>query len=189
MSCNTPCINLPRYKKPKYYLPKTCGNGVVTVGEINALVIEALYLSIGDSQFLPVEYRNIVEDGGHECNQAQFSMSINNVPVGLINMNNVGNAVYPYNNDHNTPAPLVGGIWNGSGYARYSRIDVTLEQAREIIQSSNSSTIALRMVGVVPNPHSNITWLRICKKRNNTLEKIVDTLAVNDMDYYINLRT
>ena len=152
---------------------------------ISALVIEAIYLAIGDKQQLLDEYQDVEEYSGHLCNNAQFEVVINNVVIGTVNMNNAGEGFHPYNDLRNFPTPIskVPNTWNGSSYARYNRIDISKEQAQIIVSNSDSETVQIFLRPLSSSPHNDITWLRISLKDGNGL-KVVKNVRMISNTYY-----
>ena len=153
---------------------------------ISALVIEAIYLSGSeDKQQLLDEYQDVEQYGGHMCNNAQFEVLINNVVIGTVNMNNDNVGKYPYNDSRNFPTPIskVPNTWNGSSSSRYSRIDISKEQAKIIVSNSGSETIQIFLRALSNSPHNDITWLRISLKDGNGL-KVVENVRMNANIYY-----
>ena len=152
---------------------------------ISALVIEAIYLDIGDKQQLLDEYQDVEGYSGHFCNNAQFEVVINNVVIGTVNMNNDNGSFYPYNDSRNIPAPIskIPNTWNGSSYSRYSRINISEEQAKIIVSNSGSETIQIFLRPLSNSPHNDITWLRISLKDGNGL-KVVENVRMNANIYY-----
>ena len=158
---------------------------------IGSVVIEGLYLnSESDLNLLPTRYHTITSFGGHECNNAKFSIFANDVYIGDINLNNSGAGQNsPYNDELNTPLPLTESeVWTGDMSSRYSRIDITKEQAEQIIQNNNSSVINFKVVPQASSPHSDITWLRISRKIENNLQIVVDLLATLNTNYPVDVR-
>ena len=76
----------------------------------------------------------------------------------------------------------------GDMLSRYSRIDITKEQAEQIIQNNNSSVINFKVVPQASSPHSDITWLRISRKIENNLQIVVDLLATLNTNYPVDVQ-
>ena len=154
---------------------------------ISALVIEAIYLAIGDKQQLLDEYQDVEEYSGHICNNAQFEVLINNVVIGTVNMNNDNGSFYPHNDSLNIPIPIskIPNTWNGSSYSRYSRIDISKEQAENIVSNSGSETIQIFLRPLSNSPHNDITWLRISLKDGNGLKVVENVRMVPNIDYSV----
>ncbi len=152
---------------------------------ISALVIEAIYLDTGDKQHLLNEYLDVEEYYGHVCNNAQFEVLINNVVIGTVNMNNQNGNIYPYNDSYNFPTPIskVPNTWNGSRYSRYSRIDISEEQAQIIVSNSGSETIQIFLRALSNSPHNDITWLRISLKDANGLKVVENVRMISNIFY------
>ena len=152
---------------------------------ISALVIEAIYLKGGDKQHLLNEYQDVGEYSGHVCNKAQFEVLVNNVVIGTVNMNNDNVGEYPYNDLRNFPTPIskVPNTWNGSSYARYSRIDISKEQAENIVSNSDSETIQIFLRPLSSSPHNDITWLRISLKDGSGLKVVENVRMIPNIFY------
>lgn len=155
---------------------------------INGLVIEGFYIEDVDVHLLPSGYSNITGLSGHVCNNAQFNVLVNNVIIGRVNLNNNGvGYAFPYNDEENTPAPLTDGVWNGMSVARYSRIDISSENATEILENTNSTSVSIEIVPLASSPHSDITWLRISINKDNVLTPVIDLLAEMNTPYLVDL--
>ena len=159
--------------------------GTPMVKIISALVIEAIYIDAVDKQHLLNEYQDVEGYSGHVCNNAQFEVLVNDVVIGTVNMNNDNGGGYPYNDSRNFPTPIskVPNTWNGSRYARYSRIDISKEQAQIIVSNSRSETIQIFLRALSNSPHNDITWLRISLKDGNGL-KVVENVRMHTNIYY-----
>lgn len=170
-----PDIPLPPKAPPPVFPPEDEDEVIAIVG---AVVIEGMYVEAQDISLLPAAYQNITPGSGHTCNNAKFSVYANEIYIGDINLNNdaVGQAP-PYDNQQNTPSVLTGGTWSGAANARYSRIDITAQQAAQIIGSSNSTVIQIKLTALSSSPHTNITWLRVSRKVNNQLQIVQDVMA------------
>lgn len=151
---------------------------------LGSLVVEALYLEgSNDVALLPLNYRNINTGFGHVCDRAKFGVYANDVYLGTINLNNLSDSTSV------NPAPLTGGIWTGSSYARYTRIDVSVAQASQILTTTSSTILNFTIRAEVPDPHSDITWLRISKKVGNELVVVQDVLAREGSNYPVDIAT
>lgn len=152
---------------------------------ISALVIEAVYLEEGDKQQFLDEYQDVEQYGGHVCNDAQFEVLVNNVVIGTVNMNNDNGGEYPYNDSRNFPTPIskVPNTWNGSNYSRYSRIDISKEQAENIVSNSGSETIQIFLRPLSSSPHNDVTWLRISLKDGNGLKVVENVRMISNIFY------
>lgn len=158
---------------------------------IGSVVIEGLYLnSQSDLNLLPLRYHTINSFGSHQCNNAKFSIFANDVYIGDINLNNSGiGQSAPYDDELNTPLALTESeVWTGDSLSRYSRIDITKQQAEQIIQNSNSSVINFKITPQASSPHSDITWLRISRKIDNNLQIVVDLLATLNTNYPVDVQ-
>lgn len=152
---------------------------------ISALVIEAIYLDLGDKQQLLDEYQDVEEYSGHICNNAQFEVQINDVVIGTVNMNNAGGTFYPYEDLQNIPLAISNSpnAWYGSFNSRYSRIDISEQQAESIVAHSSSEIIQVSLRPLSQTPHNDVTWLRISLKENNRL-KVVENVRMVSNTYY-----
>lgn len=170
-----PDVPLPPKAPPPVFPPEDEDEVIAIVG---AVVIEGMYVESQDLSRLPASYQNIAVGSGHVCNNAKFAVYANEVYIGDINLNNdsTGQAP-PYDNQQNTPSVLTGGTWSGASTARYSRIDITAQQASQIIGNTSSTVIQLKLTALSSSPHTNITWLRVSRKVNNQLQIVQDVLA------------
>ena len=146
--------------------------------------------SQSDLNLLPIRYHTINSFGNHQCNNAKFSVFANDVYIGDINLNNSGTGQSaPYDDELNTPLALTESeVWTGDSLSRYSRIDITKQQAEQIIQNSNSSVISFKVTPQASSPHSDITWLRISRKIDNNLQIVVDLLATLNTNYPVDVQ-
>lgn len=170
-----PDIPLPPKAPPPVFPPEDEDEVIAIMG---AVVIEGMYVESQDLSRLPAAYQNIAVGSGHVCNNAKFAVYANDVHIGDINLNNDSlGQTPPYDNQQNTPSVLTGGTWSGSSNARYSRIDITAQQAAQIIGNTSSTVIQLKLTALSSSPHTNITWLRVSRKVNNQLQIVQDVLA------------
>lgn len=155
---------------------------------IGSVVVEGMYIESYDLGLLPLSYRNIAVGFVHICNNAKFAVYANDVYIGDINLNNdtLGQSL-PYDNQSNTPSVLTGGTWTGSPNARYSRIDITTQQASQIVANSNSTVLQFKLIGLSSNPHSDITWLRISRNVGSQLQVVQDVLAQLGQEYPVDV--
>ena len=106
--------------------------------------------------------------GGHECNRARLSVSINGVFLFIADLNNSGQGSPP-----NPPLP------NGLGLDpldRYSSHIITEEEASAIIRA-NPDSLNIVYSAADDNPiHGNITWIRVVSPSG---EEIASTCAAD----------
>ena len=154
---------------------------------LESLTIEAFYIENQDIPKLLPEYQNLEDMEGHVCNRSQFGVHINNMRVGYINMNNstLGQP-YPQNNDNNVPKAISQeSFWTGSSTARYSRIDITREQAIDLASLSNGSNLEIFLAQTMFNIHRDITWVRFSVRTDDGgLHKLFDQL-IQLGQYYV----
>lgn len=179
-----PDIPLPP-KAPPPVFPEIPEN---IVAIISSVVVEGIYIESYDIGLLPPKYQNTAVDSGHSCNNAKFVVYANDVYIGDINLNNetLGQSS-PYDNQGNTPSVLTGGTWTGSPAARYSRIDITAQQASQIVGNSNSTVLQFKLIGLASSPHTNTTWLRISRNVGSQLQVVQDVLAQLDQEYPVDV--
>lgn len=131
--------------------------------------------------------------GGHYCDRAKFNVSINGIFLFVANLNN------GYNEGGRTGSPPSPPLDNGVGSSdgdRYSYHIITDEQAARI-QAANPDNISISYSPTAdnPNPHSNITWIRVLNPQG---EEITSTCAAqssvgskvlpyNDNKYWISI--
>lgn len=177
-----PDIPLPPKAPPPVFPPENI------VDIIGSVVVEGMYVESYDLGLLPLSYQNVAVGSGHICNNAKFAVYANDVYIGDINLNNdVLGQLSPYDNQQNTPSPLTNGTWTGWIGSRYSRIDITAQQASEIVGSGNSTVLQFKLVGYASTPHTNITWLRISRNVSNQLQIVQDVLAQLDQEYPVDV--
>lgn len=148
---------------------------------LSSLTIEAFYVEDQEVPRLRTEYLNLSDLSGHFCNNAQFYVMINGIQVGTVNMNNEGGSeLFPRNDDLNYPTAISKtGAWAltgvGSYAARYSRIDITEEQAQALLGIDNASILNITLVETTPNVHTDITWIRLSTRSSTgKLVKLYD---------------
>ncbi len=98
--------------------------------------------------------------GGHYCNAAKFNVSINGVFLFVANLNNGFN---PDGTREGSPPnpPLDNGVGLSPG-DRYGYHIITSDQAQRISSvDPDNITITYSPAADNPNPHSNITWIRV----------------------------
>lgn len=177
-----PDIPLPPKAPPPVFPPENI------VDIIGSVVVEGMYIESYDLGLLPLSYQNIAVGSGHVCNRAKFAVYANDVYIGDINLNNeILGQPSPYDNQENTPSVLTGGTWTGSSYARYSRINITAQQASQIVANSNSTILQFKLIGLADNPHTNITWLRISRNIGSQLQIVQDVLAQLGQEYPVDV--
>ncbi len=177
-----PDIPLPPKAQPPVFPPENI------VDIIGSVVVEGIYIESYDIGLLPLSYQNIAAGSGHMCNNAKFAVYANNVYIGDINLNNdILGQSSPYDNQKNTPSVLTGGTWTGSSTSRYSRIDITAQQASQIVGNSNSTVLQFKLIGLSSNPHTNITWLRISRNIDSQLQVVQDVLAQLGQEYPVDV--
>ncbi len=175
-------VPLPPKAPPPVFPPENI------VDIIGSVVVEGVYIESYELGLLPLSYQNIAVGPDHACNNAKFAVYANDVYIGDINLNNdtLGQPS-PYDNQGNTPSVLTGGTWTGSDKARYSRIDVTAQQASQIVANSNSTILQFKLIGLADEPHADITWLRISRNIGSQLQIVQDVLAQLDQEYPVDV--
>ena len=117
---------------------KTLGTSIVNA--ISKFTLEAYRISSPDDQSLlkpgyrnePLSIPNFIDNFG------KYTVTFNDSPVGVINLNNAGGSSHPYNDEYNFPPEqaLMALSWTGSPYARMSTIQVNEEVAQTIANSA-----------------------------------------------------
>ena len=102
------------------------------------LTLEAYYTTHEDLSDISGNYKHLLDFNERVDNWGKFRVTFNDVDVGVINLNNAGGTSHPYNDEYNYPPspPVMPLGWSGSPYARYSKIELTLEQA-QAVEASN----------------------------------------------------
>lgn len=108
------------------------------VQALRFLTLEAYYTTTGDIPLLNPDYQHNLSFNERIDNWGKFRVTFNDVDVGVINLNNAGGSSHPYNDEFNYPPspPVMPAGWVGSPYARYSKIELTLEQAEAVAVSN-----------------------------------------------------
>ena len=116
--------------------PKTLVAPIVDA--LRFLTLEAYYTTQEDLSIISSNYQHSLVFNERVDSWGKFRVTFNDVDVGVINLNNAGGTVHPYNDEHNYPPspPVMPSGWVGSPYARYSLIELTLEQA-QAVEASN----------------------------------------------------
>jgi len=116
--------------------PKTLVAPIVNA--LRFLTLEAYYTTQEDLSIISSDYQHSLVFNERVDNWGKFRVTFNDVDVGVVNLNNAGGTSHPYNDEHNYPAspPVMPSGWLGSPYARYSKIELTLEQA-QAVEASN----------------------------------------------------
>lgn len=137
-----------------------------------SLVIEGFYVEDTDLPYLNVEYSNLYGVNGHRCSRARFAAVINGLIVGDINMNNDLGGSFPRDDEYNT-IEAISSRQIGT-YSRYSRIDISEEQASGLAELNNSN-IEFTLAPRWDFPHDGITWIRFSlRQADGTLHKLYD---------------
>lgn len=124
---------------------------------VASLVIEGLYFHGDDESLVPESYQSGLTPTTHTTNTAKYTLKLNGVAVGEINLNNGGGTL----DSLNYPAELVGGTWFGTTYSRYSKIELTPEQTLSVVGSAVSITaVALTLEPLMLSP-SSLVLLRV----------------------------
>lgn len=168
-----------------FVLPSTgTGGGAVLYAALKSLTIEAFYIEEGGIPLLKPEYQNITGMLGHLCNRAQFKVFINGLDIGHVNLNN-GDGGQPY--PRNTESNGISAITNsGGGFAnaKYSRIDVSEEQAQTLATLDNRSLLSISLSELIPDPHAGVTWVRLSvRTESGSLVKLYDQLVSLNYKY------
>lgn len=108
------------------------------VDALRFLTLEAYYTTQEDLSIISSNYQHSQVFNERIDNWGKFRVTFNDVDVGVINLNNAGGTSHPYNDENNYPPspPVMPSGWVGSPYARYSLIELTLEQA-QAVEASN----------------------------------------------------
>lgn len=110
------------------------------VDALSKFTLEAYRISSPDDQFLlKPGYRNeSLSIPNFIDNFGKYTVTFNDSPVGVINLNNAGGSSHPYNDEYNFPPEqaLMALSWAGSPYARMSTIQVNEEVAQAIANSA-----------------------------------------------------
>lgn len=145
---------------------------------LKSLTIEAFYIEEEVIPLLKPEYQNLTGMSGHLCNRAQFKVFINGLSIGHVNLNNGDRGQpYPRNIEPNGISPITqsGGDFSG---AKYSRIDVSEEQAQTLAALDNRSLLNVSLSELIPDPHAGVTWVRLSvRTENGSLVKLYDQLV------------
>lgn len=160
------------------------GGGAVLYAALKSLTIEAFYIEEGGIPLLKYEYQNLTGMLGHLCNRAQFKVFINGLDIGHINLNN-GDGGQPY--PRNTESNGISAITNSGGdfaNAKYSRIDVSEEQAQTLATLDNRSLLSISLSELIPDPHAGVTWVRLSvRTESGSLVKLYDQLVSLNYKY------
>ena len=151
---------------------------------LKSLTIEAFYIEEEAIPLLKPEYQNLTGMSGHLCNRAQFKVFINGLSIGHVNLNNGnGGEPYPRNTEQNGISPIT---QNGGGFsnAKYSRIDVSEEQAQTLATLDNRSLLSISLSELIPDPHAGVTWVRLSvRTESGSLVKLYDQLVSLNYKY------
>lgn len=157
---------------------------------LNGLTVETIYLrATTDQDLLLDEYAHACMNTGHICNGALYEIYGNGIYLGDSRMNNnngTGGALTDYGTyiceDYkNTPDAISKtGVWTGDVASRYSRIELTQQQALDIANAVGGGTVIdfelLAAMDTYNEPscrsggaHRDITWTRITSPEGDVL--------------------
>ena len=165
-------------------IPPSDDEDVLLYDALKSLTIEAFYIEEEAIPLLKPEYQNLTGMSGHLCNRAQFKVFINGLNIGHVNLNNEGGGQpYPRNTENNGIRAITN---NGVDFpnAKYSRIDVSEEQAQILAKLDNKSLLNISLSELIPDPHHGVTWVRLSvRTESGSLVKLYDQLVSLNYKY------
>lgn len=175
--------------------PKTLESPLVTA--LKFLTVEMYYTTFADIALISEDYAHNLAFNERIDNFGKFRVTFNNVDVGVINLNNGGGNTHPYNDEYNYPPspPVMATGWSGSPYARYAKIELNLQQALAVGNSTYippSEYADYLKINIIPlaTDHPDIPITHVitrCTVRQNatTVSNILITRMSKTTDFYI----
>jgi hypothetical protein len=155
------------------------------------------YTTFADIALISEDYAHNLAFNERIDNFGKFRVTFNNVDVGVINLNNGGGNTHPYNDEYNYPPspPVMATGWSGSPYARYAKIELNLQQALAVGNSTYippSEYADYLKINIIPlaTDHPDIPITHVitrCTVRQNatTVSNILITRMSKTTDFYI----